>query len=208
MYIRTLYLLRHGETDSNKARILANKAKEGLNEQGRNQAMAVAECLKEVPLDIIYTSPQAKAIETARVISNTVNVRLGIRSELVERDYGPYEGMSREQLIEKRRTDGLCIDDPTQDWYGVTDVESDESVWRRVRPLLEASYNDKDILLVTHAGVVKSVLHSIFEIPHHKRNCFKIRNGTLIVLKNVHGQLELNELIPTTFLAPGVQELK
>lgn len=188
--------------------MVIGKAEDGLNKNGRVQATAVGEYMKRVPLDVIYTSPQKRAIETAEIISNRVNVTVEVRTELLERDYGPYDGTTREQLIALRKDRGLDTDDPTQDWHGVDEVESDRAVWNRVRSLLEVSDSHNVVLMVTHAGVVKSVLHSIFEIPHDRHNCFKIRNGTMIILRKVEGKLELTGLIPAVILAQYVRELK
>ena len=201
MHIETLYLLRHGETNANRAKILVGKSEEGLSERGRFQAQVVADYLIDIPLDILYSSPQIRAVETAGLIAKRINVKMALKSELIERNYGPYDGLTREQLITQRRKDGLCIDDPTQDWYNAEGVESDEMIWRRVYTLIETSSGYKHILMVTHAGIVKSILHRIFEIPHHRHNCFKILNGTLVVLKNVESGFELGGLLPTVVLS-------
>lgn len=208
MAVETLHVLRHGETDSNKSKIIIGNADDGLNEKGFAQAATVAEHLTGVPISIIYTSPQRRAVETAKMISDRVNVSVVIRPELSEREYGPYDGMSREQLVTLRKQRCLCIDDPTQDWHGVNEVESDESVWERVRSLLEIAESHHTILMVTHAGVIKSLLHSVFEIPHHRHNCFKVRNGTLIILKNVKGRFELHGLLPATTISQAKGETR
>lgn len=60
-----IYLIRHGETDYNKARRIQGRCDIELNDYGRELAYLTAEGLKEVPFDVIFTSPLKRAKETA-----------------------------------------------------------------------------------------------------------------------------------------------
>ena len=59
-----IYLVRHGQTAWNKARIFRGRADVPLNEQGRREAACAAEALRAVPLTCVYTSPLSRARET------------------------------------------------------------------------------------------------------------------------------------------------
>lgn len=52
-----LYLIRHGETDYNKERKIQGSCDIPLNEYGRELARETAEGLKDIPFDVIFTSP-------------------------------------------------------------------------------------------------------------------------------------------------------
>ncbi len=52
-----IVLVRHGETDANRAGLLLGRANPTLNERGREQAAAVAAALRREPVSIILTSP-------------------------------------------------------------------------------------------------------------------------------------------------------
>ncbi len=62
------YLVRHGETVSNIAKILQGQTESDLNELGRSQAAAAATRLAEVHFDACYSSSLRRAMETAQII--------------------------------------------------------------------------------------------------------------------------------------------
>ena len=64
----SVYMIRHGETDWNKAHRLQGWSDIPLNERGRAQAACAAKMMASVPLDVIYTSPLKRAVETADII--------------------------------------------------------------------------------------------------------------------------------------------
>ena len=57
-----LYVIRHGETEQWKNRIIANLS-EPLNKKGMNQAINVGKKLRKLDLDIIYCSPPEIPLE-------------------------------------------------------------------------------------------------------------------------------------------------
>lgn len=66
----TLYLVRHGETDYNRRRIMQGRRIDApLNETGRAQAEALAERFADAPLDAIYSSTLKRADATADAIA-------------------------------------------------------------------------------------------------------------------------------------------
>ncbi len=89
-----ILLIRHGETDWNRFHRFQGRSDLPLNERGKDQARALAVGLKEQPLTAIYSSPLARAIETARLIKVFHPlVPLFEEKGLVEMDLGEFEGM-------------------------------------------------------------------------------------------------------------------
>ena len=60
-----LYIVRHGETDWNKAGKVQGRTDIPLNERGRYLAEATAEGMKDVRIDFCYTSPLIRAKDGA-----------------------------------------------------------------------------------------------------------------------------------------------
>lgn len=88
-----LYIARHGETDWNVQHKLQGITDIPLNENGRRQAAALAESLKGVHLDAIYSSTLSRSRLTAQTVAgNTMTVKSldGLR----ERNYGHFQGGS------------------------------------------------------------------------------------------------------------------
>ena len=60
-----LYIVRHGETDWNRMKKVQGRTDIPLNDYGRHLAEETAEGMKEIRLDLAYTSPLRRARETA-----------------------------------------------------------------------------------------------------------------------------------------------
>ena len=66
-----LYLIRHGETDSNKSYRFQGQTDIELNAKGRQQAEMLAEHFKNIPLDAVYCSSLKRARQTAEPLAKT-----------------------------------------------------------------------------------------------------------------------------------------
>ena len=81
----TLFLIRHGENDWLKKGILVgNTLGIPLNARGIEQACAIREALRSLPLRAIYSSPLQRAVETAAPSEPTCvhgSLMLRIRSQ-------------------------------------------------------------------------------------------------------------------------------
>ena len=67
----TILLVRHGETDWNLQRRVQGHSDTPLNDNGRAQALALADTLDDVELDAVYASDLARAFDTARILAYT-----------------------------------------------------------------------------------------------------------------------------------------
>jgi broad specificity phosphatase PhoE len=88
-----LYIARHGETAWNVQHRLQGWTDVPLDETGRKQAVALAESLKGVHLDAIYSSTLSRSRDTAQTVAGktmTVKSLDGLR----ERNYGHFQGGS------------------------------------------------------------------------------------------------------------------
>jgi broad specificity phosphatase PhoE len=88
-----LYIARHGETDWNVQHKLQGMTDIPLNENGRRQAAALAESLKGVHLDAIYSSTLSRSRDTARTVAGT-SMTVKSLDGLRERNYGHFQGGS------------------------------------------------------------------------------------------------------------------
>jgi broad specificity phosphatase PhoE len=88
-----LYIARHGETDWNVQHKLQGMTDIPLNDNGRRQAAALAESLKGVRLDAIYSSTLSRSRDTARTVAGT-SMTVKSLDGLRERNYGHFQGGS------------------------------------------------------------------------------------------------------------------
>jgi phosphoserine phosphatase len=97
-----ILLVRHGETDWNRTRRFQGRSDLPLNQKGRDQAHALALALKEEPLAAIYSSPLARAMETANVIKVFHPLApLFAEQRLLEMNLGDLEGMEGARWAEE-----------------------------------------------------------------------------------------------------------
>ena len=88
-----IYIIRHGQTEKNRANVLQGRSDIPLNDSGRQQAEEVKDQLIKagIHFDLVYTSPLIRAVQTAAIIAEGIPQLKDDR--LIEMDYGPYEGM-------------------------------------------------------------------------------------------------------------------
>jgi broad specificity phosphatase PhoE len=84
--------VRHGRTAGNGVRYVG-WGDEPLDEVGRRQARALADELAGEPIDIVYSSPLRRALDTARPLAQRHRAPLRVREQLKEVHYGAYQGL-------------------------------------------------------------------------------------------------------------------
>ena len=90
----SIYIIRHGQTEKNKAHALQGRRDDLLNEAGMIQAQEAAAWFKDqgISFDLVYSSPLKRAVDTGMIAAGE-HIPLQIDERLIEMDYGPYEGM-------------------------------------------------------------------------------------------------------------------
>lgn len=101
-----LILIRHGETDWNRARLIQGATDIPLNDTGRAQAREAGLLLRDrldadVPV-VLVSSDLQRAAETADIVGAILERPVtGRYPELRERSYGEAEGVSIDELTER-----------------------------------------------------------------------------------------------------------
>lgn len=94
-----LLLIRHGENEYVAQGKLAGRTPGvHLNAQGRAQASALAERLRSVKLDALYSSPLERCMETAQAVAEARGESVIPCPGLLEVDYGAWQGGSLKEL--------------------------------------------------------------------------------------------------------------
>lgn len=93
-----IYHVEHGDTAydaQGKAQGLLNN---GLTEAGKAQVKRAARCLKGKGIDCIYSSPLARARESAQIIAKQIGAKVIIRPNLQPLDIGALTGKKEKAL--------------------------------------------------------------------------------------------------------------
>ena len=140
-----IYIVRHGQTDWNLEGRYAGRIDILLNSMGIEQANKIKEELKNIKFDKVFSSPLKRAYETAQIISNNEIIE---DDRLIERSNGDLEGKLKTDITHK-----VDFNDPNLDEFN---IESIIDFRKRIKSFFDeitTLYKDKNILVVTHAGV-------------------------------------------------------
>ena len=154
-----IYIIRHGQTKLNKARVLQGRSDEPLNEDGKKQAEEAAELLARngITIDRVWTSPLQRAVQTAQIIVGP-DTPIQTNDLLLEMDYGPSEGadlMSPPPEIIEFFSDFVNNPAPAG-MEPLHEVVDRLGVFiEQLRPALR---EDENVLISTHAIAMKGAL--------------------------------------------------
>jgi broad specificity phosphatase PhoE len=144
-----IVLVRHGETEWSRAGKHTGSTDVPLTEGGRRQAQIVGAALQNRRFAAVWTSPLSRALETCR-LAGFGDVAVS-KDELVEWDYGDYEGRTTLEIRRERPGWTLWRD-------GVPGGETVDEVGARVdRALAEAASVDGDVLVFAHGHVLRAL---------------------------------------------------
>jgi len=161
----------------NERKIFSSESDDEISKNGLIGLNKVLPTVKQYKYDFILSSPLKRAFQTSEYLNSELQIKIIQKDALKERFLGLYDNISIDQLIKYRKEKGHSFIDPTQDWYGINEIESDESIFQRVLFLLQ-SIKFESVLCITHAGVIKSFLYGALKIPYSVPNCFKIKNSS------------------------------
>ena len=103
-----LFAIRHGATESSRARRFAGSRDVGLTAEGRTQCEAAARALADTPLAAVYTSPLERAQVSAEIIAAPHGLAVRVEPRFREMTFGAWEGLTRSELAERYPTDSAA----------------------------------------------------------------------------------------------------
>jgi uncharacterized phosphatase len=172
MTLTTFALIRHGQTDWNAQRRLQGSTDIPLNDIGRGQARDAVASLSGYAWDAVVSSPLSRAAETAELIAAGLGLSV-VRHvpELVERSFGPAEGMQDGPELDALRIPG-----------GFRGAESEDEAASRGLAALESlaeEFRGRRLLVVAHGTLLRvslsraigrtleSVDNAVLNLAHH-----------------------------------------
>ena len=89
---RLVLLLRHGQADFDHGRLAGRTPGVHLSERGREEARALAERLRPVRLNAIYSSPLERCLQTAEAVADGRRLDVHVEEGVKEVDFGSWQG--------------------------------------------------------------------------------------------------------------------
>jgi broad specificity phosphatase PhoE len=185
----TLYLVRHGESISNKNGMVGGQTDFHLTEEGRAQAEATKRALQQVHFDELYSSDLIRTIDTAEIIAGRPVKASHRLSDLRERNFGSLEGRTHAEFARLRASQHEIVQamNPAERWaydYG-TGMESNEVLSNRtMKALIEIANNnlDKTVLIAMHGGPIRTTLVKLGYADEKDLPPGSFSNGGYVVL--------------------------
>lgn len=181
---RTWYLMRHGETDLNKARCFYGSKDVSINETGIRQAKQLRQIMSDKIVTEVYTSGLKRSHETAEIVF--LDHEIKTLSNFDERSFGRWEGKSADEIQTAYPVEWQTwLESP----FEITPIGAEpflvfqDRVWQMTKKLLK---EDGDIAIIAHLGVLRLIYQYLVD----RRLDFweiDVPQGTVLVLDERDG---------------------
>lgn len=179
-----IYLVRHGESEGNLNKRFSGITDVELSALGHEQALEAGKKLKGEKILNIFTSPLKRAENTALIIADRINFNkkdIIIDDRLTEINFGIFENMTWEEIEKNHKEESQrWIEDKHR--YKFPQGESYEDIIKRISPFLDNVPDNS--LLISHFGVIQSILYYWNIVDESTLWKYKISNCDIIVLRN------------------------
>lgn len=199
-----LLLIRHGENEYVKTGKLAGRLPGvHLNQRGQNQAAALGEALKDIPLKAVYSSPLERAMETATPIASARSLEIIPEPDLLDVNIGKWQGKSLKVL---RLMKAWKIVQHAPSCFRFPEGESFLETQTRIVAALERinqKHKPRDVVAVVfHADPIKLATAYFLGMPLDNFQRLGCDTGSLTVLhigETGAGLMKLNQSPPFEF---------
>jgi broad specificity phosphatase PhoE len=190
-------LVRHGETDWNKARrIQGSKSDVPLNGSGQKQAASLASRFQAEDIQAVYCSPLQRARDTAEAIARPHQLEVQVVPDLLEINAGELEGVPVSSI--GRRLNELLTENghgelkPGDSMLSMMPYVGGESLdavqqraWNAVKRIV-SGHSDGAIVIVSHYFVIMTVVCAVLGLPvsQIRRLRFSVGSISSIVFDN------------------------
>jgi broad specificity phosphatase PhoE len=166
-----LVIVRHADTDWTVSGQHTGRTDLPLNGAGRAKALGLRPLLSGRSFAAVWSSPLSRARETAQLVGFAPEER----RELLEWDYGAYEGLTTAQIHEQRPGWDLWRD-------GCPDGEDAADLGRRADALLATLPPHGDVLVFSHGHMLRVLTARWLGLPAADGALFALAPGAVGVL--------------------------
>ena len=177
----TLLLLRHGQTEWSRDGRHTGSTDIPLTALGEEQARALAPAVAAYDFGLVLSSPRQRAMRTAQL----AGLEAEAEPDLVEWDYGRYEGITTPQIVAQ--------DGPWNMWLqGAPGGEDAAAVGARIDRVLTRARavleDGRDVCLVAHGHSLRVVAARWLGLDPSAGSHFRLDTGTVCLLSTEHGR--------------------
>ena len=183
---KRIILVRHGETDWNKQGRFQGQIDIPLNQNGKAQAQAASEFLKNVSIQKAFSSSLSRPRETAQIIlKEHPGIEISLKENLKEIGHGKWEGKLESEiksdwpdLLQEWKIQPEKVQMP--DGENIKEV-STRSIQGWIE-ICESLKNDETALVVAHDAVNKTILCHLLGLTPSEIWMIKQGNGGITII--------------------------
>ncbi|GAB2677741.1 histidine phosphatase family protein [Aliiglaciecola aliphaticivorans] len=154
----SIYLVRHGETDGNRNRIVQTP-ETPLSAQGHLQAQDLADAYKDHSISTILCSDHTRTQQTAKPVQQLLGCELVLTELLQERNLGALRGVPWKQI----EFDFLAEDyHPENGESQLQFGQRVEQAWQQI--VAQANATENSLMVITHGLVLRYILRHILKV--------------------------------------------
>lgn len=184
---KTIYLIRHAESEGNAEGRIQGWFDSPLNERGQQQAHHLASRLSaEAQFWAIFTSSLQRAVETAQILAGDLNCPLNFEDDLREYNMGPITGLTLSE-IKARFPHRYLAFKRNERLAHLPGEEGEERFMERVRRCMEGIMRQvpegQAALVVSHSGTLNVCLRNWLGLANNSRHPFAFDNASITVVE-------------------------
>lgn len=176
-----IYLIRHGQTDWNIQGRIQGSHDIPLNETGRAQAELLAKGMDSRPVSKIFSSSLIRATETAERISTRQKVEICPMPQLIEVEFGKWEGMTWDEIMEAYPKEyalwASCPDEASPPEGETRDHVISRCVWT-IREILRITGGREDVAIVSHGATIAYLISYMMQ-DHPEVESIIVENASI-----------------------------
>ncbi len=203
-----IYLIRHGETDSNLGHRFQGQMDLPLNGTGLAQAQKMADYMAEKQIDAIYSSSMLRALMTTSKLAMAKNLPYRSLDLLKEISFGDWEGLEYSDIQARwpqEMYNFLHCPGKWQPPHGETFAAAMERCRLAFEQIFVEQGHDKNIAIVSHGGIIRLQLCLVLGIPLDNLWKLSVYNVSVSTLSNWNGSLCVDSMNVADFLAKSVE---
>lgn len=206
-----IILVRHGETTWNVAGRYQGQEDTPLSPRGIQQGHALAQGLKNIPIDLCISSPLKRSYDTCKYCADLHKLPVNTDERLIEINHGAWEGQLAADITARYPTEfNLWHTQPHL--VQMPGGENLEDVRKRARAAFDDyanKYDDKTILVAAHDAVNKAIICDLLGLGMERFWQIKQDNTCINVLEYSGGvwrMVLLNSTCHLGFLFSGIEQ--
>lgn len=197
---KKIVIVRHGQTEYNVRDILQGQLHVPLDKTGIAQAYKVAEELKGEIFDVVFSSDLKRTMQTADPMARKLGSKIIPHVGLRERGLGNLEGKHKDIAFKALgvHKDGFPLHHfwnfQERKEHRIFNMEPKEVLFKRVDDfinMLHSDYKDKSVLLVSHGGTIRVILHELGFTDEEYLKHLPIHNTSIIYLTKNNERYDL-----------------